>query len=151
MLDIRLENRTPFVVWGYSVETNLENNDQDVGKLYADHKKELETLPGNQPGLFGVMWYTDEKHKRYFYMLATRFDDPGKVPAGIGMQSVEIPGGKFAVASLPEGTDLGEAWTDFYFKELPARGLETNHQHGLFFEWYPVEGEVELWNPVKQI
>lgn len=151
MLEIRLAEREAFVVWGYSVETDLENNDKDIGKLWDDYKSVLESLSGNYSGLYGVMWYTDETHKSYFYMLAVQIDNMIEFPENNSIQRLEIPKGLYAIASLPTDTDLVEAWTEFYFKELPARKLETNHQHGIFFEWYPVKGGIELWNPVKQL
>ncbi|MCD7901254.1 MAG: GyrI-like domain-containing protein [Bacteroides sp.] len=151
MLDIRFEDHKPFIVWGYSVETNLENGDQDVGKLWSDYKNELLSLPATSPGLYGIMWYTDNTHKQYFYMLAVHVDDREEHLSNNNIQCLEIPNGLFAVASLPDDADLREAWTDFYFKELPARKLETNYKHGIFFEYYPVAGGIELWNPVKQI
>lgn len=46
---------------------------------------------------------------------------------------------------------MGEAWSEFYFNELPIHGLETNHQYGIFFEWYQAEGGIELGNPVRKI
>jgi len=120
-----------------------------VGKLWADHKDKLQALPGSLPGLYGVMWYTDESHKRYFYMLAVQMDNRDRDPVVDGIERLDIPGSLFAVASVPEGMDMGEAWGDFYYKDLPARGLETDHQHGIFLEWYPENGIIELWNPVK--
>ncbi|MDR2038872.1 MAG: GyrI-like domain-containing protein [Bacteroidales bacterium] len=151
MMDIRLEEHKSFVVCGYSVLTDLENGDRDVGKLWSGHKEELQGLSGKSSGLYGVMWYTDDTHKQYFYMLAVMIDHMEKDHAGSNIQRLEIPEGLYAVASLPDGADLGEAWTEFYFKELPARRLETDHQHGIFFEWYSANGGVELWNPVKHI
>jgi len=149
MLDIRLQNRKSFTVWGYSVETNLENSHLDVGKLWKDHKDKLQFLADSSQGLYGVMWYTDDTHKKYFYMLAIHIDDVEKVTEKKNIQRLEIPEGLYAVATLPDNADLTQAWTEFYFKELPAHELETNHQHGIFFEWYPAEGGVELWNPVR--
>ncbi len=151
MLEIHLAEREAFVVWGYSVETDLENNDKDIGELWAGYKSELESLSCNCPGLYGAMWYTDETHKRYFYMLAVQIDNMIELPENNSIQRLEIPKGLYAVASLPGNADLIEAWTEFYFRELPARKLETNHQHGIFFEWYPAKGGVELWNSVKQL
>jgi len=41
MLEMRLENREPFIVWGYSVETDLENNDRlyPFGLLRMPHSQ----------------------------------------------------------------------------------------------------------------
>jgi len=151
MLDIHLENRDSFVVWGYGVETDLANNDKDIGRLWSDRKDELQTLSANPSGLYGVMWYTDNTHKRYCYVLAVQANNQGGERINNQMKQIEIPKGLYAVARFPDSTDLGEAWSEFYFKELPMRGLETDYQHGIFFEWYPVEGGIELWNPVNKI
>ena len=61
-----------------------------------------------------------------------------------------IPTTTYAVAYFPEGDDIIEAWTKFYYNVIPENGYKVNDEHNFYFEYYPnnVHGKYELWVPV---
>jgi len=145
-MKIRFENRDKFSVCGYVKETDLENAPREVGQLWDKYENELRKIPDSKSCLYGVMWYTDETHQRYCYLLGIETD---KIQGD--MVCVEIPAGYFAVATEPEEMTENEAWTEFFFKEIPSRGFMPDEQHGIYFEFYNEKGDCELWTPVKSI
>ena len=145
-MEIRFENRDKFKVCGYMTETNSENNDHDLGQLWTNHENELKQISESKSCLYGVMWYTDETHKRYCYLLGI---ETNKLRDD--MVCVEIPTGHFAVATVPTGMTGVEAWTEFFFQELPAKKFIPNENHGIYFEFFDENSNCELWTPVKPI
>jgi predicted transcriptional regulator YdeE len=145
-MEIRFENRDKFKVCGYVTETNSENSEHDGGQLWINHENELREIPESKSCLYGVIWYTDETHERYCYLLGIETD---KFQGN--MVCVEVPTGHFAVAAVPKGMTEVEAWTEFFFKEIPARGYAPDESHGIYFEFYDKNGNCELWTPVKPI
>ena len=145
-MEIRFESRDKFKVCGYVKETNLENASNEVGQLWDTYENELRKIPESKSCLYGVMWYTDDTYKRYCYLIGIETD---KIQDD--MVSVEIPAGDFAVATVPEEMTDVEAWTDFFFEELPAIGYVPNEGHEIYFEFYDKNGNCELWTSVKPI
>jgi len=143
-MNIRFENRNKFTVCGYQTETNSENNGHDLGQLFARHENELREVSESKSRLYGVMWYTDDTHQRYCYLLGI---ETNKCQGD--MVCVEVPAGYFAVASVPKGMTEVEAWTDFFFNEIPALGYLPDEKHGIYFELFSETGDCELWTPVK--
>ena len=145
-MEIRFENRDKFKVYGYMTETDSENNDHDLGQLWINYENELKKIPESNSCLYGVMWYTDETHKRYCYLLGIEtsklHDD---------MVCVEIPTGHFAIATVPKGMTGVEAWTEFFFQELPAKKIMPDESHGIYFEFFDENNNCELWTPIKPI
>ena len=140
-MNIRFENRNKFTVCGYQRETNSENNDHDLGQLIARHENELREI---SESLYGVMWYTDDTHQRYCYLLGIETDK-----CQGDMTCVEVPAGYFAIATVPKGMTGVEAWTEFFFKEIPALGYLPDEKHGIYFEFFDETGDCELWTPLK--
>lgn len=151
-MDIRIESCASFHICGYAVETTLESNDGDIAALYRDFfetGKEctLQCLPGCQSGYYGLEWYT-EGHKSFFYLLGKAVDETANIPADAVMK--HIPAAQYAVADIPAGRSLVEAWTEFFYTAIPEAGYAPDAGHGFYFEYYPedVRGRCELWTPV---
>jgi predicted transcriptional regulator YdeE len=151
-MNIQIAKRNEFAVCGYAVETTLENNDADIGTLYRDFfetgkDRELLALSGAQPGLYGVEWYT-QGHKSFFYMLGLSVDKRIRIPQGAMLKV--IPAAEYAVTKVQEGSSLVDAWTAFFYTDIPAAQLKPDEAHGFFFEYYPggTDGDCELWVPV---
>ena len=66
------------------------------------------------------------------------------------MAYVEIPQGYFAVATVPKEILNSEAWTEFYSKEIPAKGFIPDENYGIYFEFFDETGNYELWTAVTQ-
>jgi len=145
-MKIRFENRNKFKVYGYLKETNSENNDYDLGQLWSKYESELRQIPESKSCLYGVTWYTDETHKRYYYLLGIETDKLKD-----NMVCVEVPTGYFAVATVPKEMTEVEAWAEFFYKEIPAKGYAPDENHGIYFEFYDKNRTCELWTPVKPI
>ncbi len=153
-MNVHLVRREAFAVCGYAVETNLENNDADLQKLFGDFfetgKDEvLLKLKGAEPGFFGVEWYT-QGHKSFFYLLGVAVDKGVRAPEGAVLKV--IPAAEYAVTSVRAGRNLVDAWTAFFYTAIPEEGLKPDEAHGYYFEFYPgaADGDCELWVPVKK-
>ena len=145
-MKVRFENRDKFKVCGYVTETNRENDAHDVEQLWTKHENELRKIPESKSCLYGVIWYTDDAHQQFCYLLGVEADIPHD-----DMVCVEIPTGHFAVATVPEKMAGTEAWTEFFFKEIPEKGFMPDESHGFYFEFYYENGNYELWTPVKPV
>ena len=151
-MDINLVEKDTFYICGYSVETTLAQNDEDVSALYDDFfrngKEEiLMNLNGSKKGYYGLSWYT-QGHERYCYLLGIEVGQENTAPENAALK--EVPKTKYAMARFPQGEDIIKAWTEFFYNEIPRAGFEVNVVHNLYFEYYPnsVHGEFELWVPV---
>ena len=157
-MELKIVQRNGFCICGYAVETDAANNDSDISELYADFfssgkEKILANLPGSKKGYYGLSWYTSG-HERYCYLLGMEVSADIMPPEGAVLK--EIPPAVFAYAGFPSqdlgksGTDVKQAWTDFFFTEIPAAGYTPDEAHGYYFEYYPesVHGKYELWTPV---
>jgi len=141
---IQLKKIEAFKVYGYVTETSAENNDRDIGLLWSQYESILKKIPESKGRLYGVSWYTDESHKRYCYFLgfesSREYND---------YNYVEIPSGNFAVTKVPTKMTEKEAWTEFFYKLIPASNLVPDEKHGRYLEYYDEKGNCELWAPVK--
>jgi predicted transcriptional regulator YdeE len=151
-MDIEIKHRDEFHICGYAVETTLEGNDSDISKLYDDvfgsgRDKALQSLPGCKPGYYGLEWYT-EGHKSFYYLLGREVSRSCDAPGGAVIKS--IPPAQCAVARIPAGSNLIDAWTEFFYTAIPDAGYAPDAGHGFYFEYYPggVRGDCELWTPV---
>lgn len=145
-MKIRFENRDKFKIYGYMAETNSDNNDHDLALLWTKYEMKLKQIPDSNSCLYGAMWYTDETHKQYCYLLGietNKFQDD--------MLCLEIPTGYFAIATVPQEMTGVEAWTEFFAQELPAKRLVPDENHGIYFEFFDKNGCYELWAPIKPI
>ena len=143
-MKIRFENRDKFKVCGYVTESDQENNDRDLEELWSKYEDKLRKMPESKSCVYGVMWYTDETHKRYCYLLGIETDEFQN-----DMTFVEVPTGHFAVATVPKEMDAKEAWAEFFYKAIPASGFMPDENHGIYFEFFNQNGDYELWTPIK--
>lgn len=149
----RIAERGSFSICGYAVETNLENNDPDISKLYDKFQKEgydsiLKQIPQCEEGYYGLEWYT-EGHKSFFYLLGRAVGETAAAPVEAEIKT--IPAAKYIVAEIPAGTNIVDAWTEFFYKLIPELGYEVDDQHGYYFEYYrnDLSGDCELWTPIR--
>lgn len=69
-MQIRFIDKTIFQIYGYSVETSLEESEQDVAALYSDYfstekSSLIDNVAKNKAAeYYGLMWYL-EGHERY--------------------------------------------------------------------------------------
>jgi len=56
----------------------------------------------------------------------------------------------YAVACYPRDKGGVEAWTEFFYTDIPKEGYSVNEPLNLYFEYYPenVDSDYELWVPV---
>ncbi|AFA50192.1 hypothetical protein Awo_c34680 [Acetobacterium woodii DSM 1030] len=108
----------------------------------------MKQLPICGKGYYGLEWYT-EGHKSFFYLLGRAVGEKTVAPEGAEIKY--IPSAKYLVAEIPSGTNLVDAWTEFFYKVIPNLGYEVDEQHGFYFEYYlhDISGEYELWVPIK--
>ncbi len=151
-MNVHIVRRDGFAVCGYAAETTLENNDEDIQKLFGDFfdtgkENVLLALKGAQPGFYGVEWYT-QGHKSFFYLLGLAVDKSIRVPEGATLKV--IPAAEYAVTKIPAGKSLVDAWTEFFYTAIPESGFAPDDAHGCYFEYYPglTDGDCELWVPV---
>jgi predicted transcriptional regulator YdeE len=149
---MKLIERETFYICGYAVETNSEQNETDVAGLYedffsTDKESTLRDLQGSKNGYYGLLWYT-QNHEKYFYLLGIEVAKDNMVPENALTKTLEKT--IFAVAEYPAGKDGTEAWTEFFYTDIPEAGYAPNEQYNLYFEYYPksVNGNYELWVPV---
>jgi Uncharacterized protein conserved in bacteria len=151
-MEIRVLEREQFTVCGWAVETDAEQNDADISRLYRDFfetgkERVLGSLPGCGNGFYGLSWYT-VGHERYCYMLGKKTERMAEIPPDA--QLITIPGALFAVAFVQDSKEIKQAWTEFFYNGIPKLGCCPNEAHGYYFEYYPgsVYGQCELWVPV---
>ena len=151
-MDINLIEKETFYICGYSVETTLVQNDQDVSALYDDffgNSKEaiLMSLTGSRQGYYGLSWYT-QGHDRYNYLLGIEVGQENIAPEHAVIK--KIPKTTYAMVHFPQGEDIIRAWTEFFYHGIPEIGYQVNEEQNLYFEYYPysVKGQYELWVPV---
>ena len=151
-MKIKIITRDGFTVCGYAVKTTLEQNDADIARLYADFSESdkdriLQDLPGCQIGYYGLEWYTGA-HKSYYYLLGRQVGPISEIPENAMLKTV--PSAQYAVAGIPAGTNLMDAWTEFFYTAIPSLGYAPDETHGIYFEYYPkdVKDACELWTPV---
>ncbi|MEN6351652.1 MAG: effector binding domain-containing protein [Syntrophomonas sp.] len=154
-MEIHIMERETFFICGYSVETTLAQNDNDVSALYDDffrNGKEaiLMNLNDSKKGYYGLSWYTQD-HERYCYLLGLEVGQENAAPENTVLK--KVPKTAYAVACFPQGEDIIKAWTEFFYNEIPKAGFKVNEEHNLYFEYYPrsVQGEFELWVPVVKV
>ena len=144
--------RDTFHICGYVIETDASQNADDLSKLYKDffdNDKEsvLLNLHGSKKGFYGLMWYT-QGHEKYCYLLGLEVGGECKPPDHTILKTITKT--TYAVACYPHDKDAVEAWSEFFFTDIPNEGYAPNEQLNLYFEYFPesVDGDYELWVPV---
>ncbi len=152
-MKICITERTEFELCGYSVETELENNDKSIKALYYDyfHKGKAELIEqiakSSNSEYYGLSWYT-YKHEKYCYIIGKEVTNQEKIPSGALL--INIPKAQYAFEMFDPEDNIIKAWSSFFYKDIPESGYKPNYEHGLWFEYYPdgVSGKYELWAPV---
>ena len=149
---MKLVERETFHICGYAVETTAAQNDKDVcglHKNFFDTGKEtvLRRLKGSKKGYYGLLWYT-QAHEKFCYLLGIEVDKENAPPENAMLKTVAKT--TYAVACYPHDKNAIEAWTEFFYTDIPKEGYAPNEEHNLYFEYYPesVDGNYELWVPV---
>jgi len=149
---MKLVDKETFYICGYAVETTATQNDKDISDLYGYFfEKANETLlldlQGSKKGYFGLSWYT-LGHEKYCYLLGIEVGKDNQPPENAILKTV--PKALYAVAWFPHDKDIKEAWTEFFYTDIPKEGYAPNELQNLYFEYYSesVHGDYELWVPV---
>jgi len=149
---MKIIEREAFHICGYAVETTAAQNKEAVSKLYndffaSDKESILRGLQGSKKGYYGLMWYT-EGHEKYCYLLGIEVAGENKPPEDALLKATTTT--TYAVAHYPHDKDGIEAWTEFFYTDIPKEGYTVNEQLNLYFEYHPesVDGDYELWVPV---
>ena len=149
---MKIIERDTFYICGYGIETTAEKNAEDLSKLYkdffdSDKESILLDLQGSKKGYFGLMWYTSG-HEKYYYLLGIEVDKENEPPENAILKTV--PKTTYAVAYYPHDKDAIEAWTEFFYTDIPKEAYVPNEDFNLYFEHMPknVDGDYELWVPV---
>lgn len=150
-MEFTVKRKDSFRLCGFFRETSLETCGDELHNLweyYGNRKQELFDLFGERKDFYGLMWKTTGN--RYCYLIGIETGDEEKVPEGAVTKT--IPAAEYAVVPVPADVSAFDAWTEFYYKTLPAAGYMPNAGHGFDFEYYP-NGDgaaYELWTPVTK-
>jgi len=149
---MELIERETFCICGYAVEMSATQNNKDVSGLYKDffdRDKEaiLLRLQGSKKGYFGLSWYM-QGHEKYCYLLGIEVGNENEPPENALIKTLEKT--LYAIARYPHDKDIIEAWTEFFYTNIPYEGYAPNASYNLYFEYYPesVHDNYELWIPV---
>jgi predicted transcriptional regulator YdeE len=151
---MKIIEREAFHICGYAIETNAEQNERDSSQLYkdffeSDKESVLRALHNSKKGYYGLLWYT-EGHEKYCYLLGIEVAGENRPPENAILKTA--PETTYAVACYPYDKDGIEAWTEFFYSDIPNEGYTVNEQLNFYFEYYPesADGDYELWVPVMK-
>ena len=102
-----------------------------------------ESLRATDSILYGVTWFVNDE--RLYYLFGT------KQEYGTEKDSVYIPAGIFAVATVPNNMPLIQAWVEMWEENgLPSTGYSYIEAEKCF-ELFGEDGTREIWVPVAKI
>ena len=152
---MKLVERETFHVCGYAIETTASQNGEDLSKLYedffdSDKESLLLRLQSSKKGYYGLMWYT-QGHEKYYYLLGIEVGGENEPPEDAMLKTITKT--TYAITCYPHDKDTIEAWTEFFYRDIPKEGYAPDEQHNLYFEYYPkgVDEDYELWVPVVKV
>jgi len=138
-MDIRIEKREGFTIGGYLIETLATDESYDAKSIDLRNKHE-ESLRANDTILYGATWFTNDEKLYYLFGMEQRNNE--------GKDSVSIPTGLFAVATVPKDMPLIQAWVEMWEeKGLPSTGYKYIEAEKCF-ELFGEDGAREIWVPV---
>ena len=149
-MEIKLVERSEFIIGGFSIETTLVNSNRDTEILYNDFNNgKMELLSNftkNTKEYYGVLWYT-KLHESYKYLIGQEIIEKTK-----DFEIKIIPKGMYAYSKFPKDYDGIKAWTEFYEEGIPKTGYKPKEKDDIAFEYYPngLNGEYELWSLVEK-
>lgn len=136
---IRIEKRDGFTIGGYLIETLATDESYDAKSIDLRNKHE-ESLRANNAVLYGATWFTNDK--KLYYLFGAEQE------GNTGNDSVDIPAGLFAVATVPEDMPLIQAWVEMWEESgLPSTGYSYIEAEKCF-ELFGENGVREIWVPV---
>ncbi|MCL2445813.1 MAG: hypothetical protein FWD06_03475 [Oscillospiraceae bacterium] len=138
-MDIRLEQRDCFAISGYLIETPATDESYDA-KSIALREQHEEALRQNHAVLYGATWFTSDEKLYYLF---------GAAASSAAKDSVSIPAGLFAVATVPADMPLIHAWGAMWETGLPSIGYDYIEAEKCF-ELFGENGAREIWVPVVQ-
>ena len=141
-MEIRIEQRDDFTIHGYLIETLATDESYDAKSIDLRSEHEA-SLRATAAVLYGATWFTDEGELYYLFGAAEELD--------ARHDSVLIPAGVFAVATVPDDMPLIQAWTEMWEeKGLPATGYRYI-EAAKCFELFGAAGLREIWVPVEKV
>jgi len=149
-MEVKLVQRKEIIIGGFSVETTLENSQNDVEVLYKDFyngkMQILNNLTEKTNEYYGVIWYT-KLHESYMYLIGQEISKKSK-----DFETKTIQEGQYAYSKFPKNYDGIKAWTEFYEKGIPEIGYKPIEKNDIAFEYYPngLDGDYELWSLVEK-
>ena len=141
-MDLRFERKDAFCVSGYPMETSEETLEQDCAALREQYENELRKISDH---LYFAAWMS--KDNVMMYLLGVKTSDPS--PATEGATCLEVPAGRFAVATVPKGAPILATWYEFFETGLASLDAEMDLEYPFHFESFDEHGVCELWIPVK--
>ena len=140
-MDIRIEKRDGFTITGYQIETLATDESYDEKSIDLRSKHE-DALRVNNAVLYGATWFTGEGKLYYLYGVAGGNTD--------GKDSVSMPTGLFAVATVHADMPMISAWVEMWEeKGLPSTGY-AYIEAATCFEFFGENGVREIWVPVTK-
>ena len=149
-MEVKLIERKKTVVAGFSIETNLENNNKDTEELLNDFnnskRKLLNNFTQNTKEYYCVLWYT-KLHESFRFLIGQEIIEKTK-----DFEIKIIPEGMYAYSKFTQNYNAIKAWTDFYEQGIPKTGYKPKEINDIAFEYYPngLNGEYELWSLVEK-
>ena len=140
-MEMRLEQRDSFMIHGFLIETLATDEGYDEKSIALREKYEA-ILRVNNKNLFGATWFTNDEKLYYLFGVEQTGENQ------VGNDSVCIPEGLFAVATVPKEMPLIQAWVETWEENgLPS----TGHDYIEGEKCFEVFGENncrEIWVPV---
>ena len=139
-MNIRLEQRDNFTISGYLIET-LPTDDSYDTKCIQLRKEYEKSLRESATTLYGATWFTNDGNLYYLFGAEQVDQNHAK------NSNVSIPGGLFAVATIPDDTPLIQAWNEMWSSGLPS--INRNYiENEKCFELFGENNLREIWVPV---
>jgi len=144
-MKIRIEKRDSFTIVGYQIETLATDESYDTKSIDL-RKKHEESLRANDAILYGATWFTDDE--KLYYLFGAARNDGAEQKENVGSDSVSIPAGLFAIATVPKDMPLIQAWVEMWEENgLPSTGYKYIEAEKCF-ELFGEDGVREIWVPV---
>ncbi|MCL2559675.1 MAG: GyrI-like domain-containing protein [Turicibacter sp.] len=139
-MKMRLEERAGFTISGYLIETLTTDESYDE-KSMALRQQYEGSLRTDTSVLYGATWFTNDE--KLFYLFGVEQENNSR------KDSVIIPAGLFAVATVPKEMPLIQAWVETWEEDgLPAMGCDYIEGE-VCFELFREDGIREIWVPVR--
>ena len=127
------------LVSGYLIETVATNEFYDTKSIDLRSKYE-EALRATATVLYGATWFINDEN--LYHLFGVEQEENAE------RDSVSIPAGQFAVATVPKDMPLIQVWVEMFEENgLPASGYNYIEAEKCF-ELFGEDGVREIWVPV---